>query len=163
MKNIRIFLLIVILIACKSDEKIDFKRLLTDNQWEQMIGTVDGQYVALKMFYRMDFKTDNSVEIEWSYGGTPSEFDPPPLNNHILTRYELDEEARTISFPQNLDTLQIEYPLGTISTNYVRLNKMKILSIKPERLDVEFSNSSLTSDYFLLGYGKAYFQPLKGK
>ncbi len=160
MKKLGLIGVFLLVLSCHTEERIDLKKLLTANEWEQMTGIVDGSYTVLKMFYRISFRNDSYVEIEMDYGNVSGDPDPIILNKSV-TRYELDISTNTISFPDNLDTLLARDENGTISMQFVRLNKMRLVATKPEQLNVEFVESGFTGMVF--GFGKAYFQPRKNK
>jgi hypothetical protein len=146
-------LLIILLASCGHDEKIDLKPVLVSKEWEQEIGTIDGNYYALKQVYKLSFKADNSVDIVVDYLGVSGDPDPVVLKSY-KTKYNFNSSDNTISFPEPIDTLYF----SSVGKSVVRLPKIKIAELRSDKLITESTESNLDT-WFLRG--KVYFRPIK--
>ena len=151
------FLILFILISCDNNEEIDLKNALMTSDWEQSTGIVDGNYIALKQFYRVSFKQNNIAEIDFDYLGVTGDPDPITITS-ITTKYAIDLNSRIISFPEPLDTLFITNDNVT-SEIVVHFHKLRIIQLDSERLTTESLETDLQG--WILGGGKTYFQPIK--
>jgi hypothetical protein len=67
MKSPYLLLLTILIVSCGESEKIDFKPMLISRDWEQEVGTIDGNYHTLKQIHKLSFKADNSVDVPCNF------------------------------------------------------------------------------------------------
>ena len=159
MKILLLFLVFLSVVSCDKEETLDYKKLLTATEWEQMTGYIDGSYTSpsAKQFYRIRFKQNNLVEIDLDYLGVSGVPDPVTLTT-INSKYEIVLADRTISFPEPLDTLY--YTIETETTKLViYFAKLKILKLKEDRLITEGVNSNQPG--LVVGGDKLYFKAIE--
>ena len=123
------------------------------NDWEQLSGLIDGNYVPTKQLYRLSFKDNNIAELDIDRLGAMADPGAVVLSS-VVTRYNLDTNDSTISFMDPLDTLfNADGDIAVI----IRMPKLKILQLDAERLTTE-SVESVQS--WNLCSGKNYFEPI---